>query len=85
MILLLLLTLAMLLWMIQGELYFTGEEPRPAPCSCPVCQADVEFDWMVCPHCQCRLRESCPHCHKIKSVGQHFCPFCGEEKGGLVV
>ena len=80
MVLVLLLILALLLWLIQGELDERGQQSPPTGCQCTNCQAQVDLDWMVCPHCQQRLRESCPCCHKGKLISQRFCPQCGAEK-----
>ncbi len=78
MVLLLLLILALLLWLIQGELDAAGREIPLTGNHCPNCQRATDIDWMVCPHCQHRLRESCPCCHKGKLVSHFHCPFCGE-------
>ncbi len=78
MVLVLLILLAVLLWIIQKELNATApQEPFPAG-QCPACQAAIDIDWMVCPHCQQRLRESCCCCHRGKLIQQEFCPFCGQ-------
>lgn len=77
MVLLLLVSLALLLWMVQGELSADATE-APLPANCPACQAEIGNDWLVCPHCQSRLRESCTGCHKSKQIGQPYCPFCGD-------
>ena len=78
MILLLLLALALLLWMIQRELdSSTREVPMPED-QCANCHVPIDIDWMVCPHCQQRLRESCPCCHKGKMISHPHCPFCGK-------
>jgi hypothetical protein len=77
MVLLLLISLAFLLWTIQGELNAADQEVRLPAGSCPSCRAATDLDWMVCPHCQNRLRESCGCCHKSKPISQNYCPFCG--------
>ena len=82
MVLLLLLTLALLVWMIQAELDSSGREVPITGQHCSNCQALVDIDWMVCPHCQQRLRESCHCCHKGKLVSHPHCPFCGAGKEG---
>jgi len=78
MVLLLLLCLAFLLWMIQGELYAVGGKVQLPAGSCPLCQAETDIDWIICPHCQSRLRKTCGCCHKSKQVSQEYCPFCGD-------
>ena len=79
MVLVLLLSLAVLLWFIQGQLddFAAAEVPLPAG-TCSSCQAETDVDWLVCPHCQSRLRESCDYCHKSKQISQAYCPYCGE-------
>ena len=77
MVLLLLIILALLLWLIQKELEQQGQETEAVGTSCPNCQAIVATDWLVCPHCRQRLKESCPACHEKKLVKQKICPFCG--------
>ncbi len=77
MILLLLISLAVLLWIIQREMDAPVDEEPVSGCACPACRAAVDIDWLVCPHCQQRLRESCSCCHRGKLVTQSYCPFCG--------
>jgi len=76
MIFLLLIVLAFLLLQIQDELM------RPQPlevvaADCPGCGAEVDLDWMVCPHCLQRLRETCPSCDAHKMISHVYCPGCG--------
>ena len=78
MVLVLLLILALLLWVIQGELDSSGQEIPVAGGQCSNCHAEIDIDWMVCPHCQQRLRESCVGCHRGKLVSQVYCPLCGD-------
>ncbi len=78
MVLLLLIALAVLLWIIQKDLNAPEREELLSGGQCPSCQAGIDIDWMVCPHCQQRLRESCSCCHRGKLIHQEFCPFCGQ-------
>ena len=43
---------------------------------CPSCGATIANDWIVCPHCQERLRRDCPQCGKTIKAGWKSCPFC---------
>jgi hypothetical protein len=43
---------------------------------CPVCRADVDSSFLVCPVCTTRLREACATCKApLESLWQ-VCPFC---------
>lgn len=78
MVLLLLIFLALLLWMIQKELDLAvNPDPTLVGMDCPCCHAIVFEDWIVCPHCQQRLRETCHNCQKGKLINQKICPYCG--------
>lgn len=81
MVLVLLLILALLLWTIQDELESAGRDLPALQGSCGNCQATVAADWIVCPHCQQRLQESCSSCHKGKLISHPHCPFCGDGAG----
>ncbi len=78
MIFLLLLVLAFLLLKIQDELSDPLVEESVAT-SCPGCSKEIEFDWMVCPHCLLRLRESCSSCQQGKLISHRYCPACGAQ------
>ena len=77
MILLLLIILAVILWLIQSDLEATDSAEQSVETACPACRKTVDMDWMVCPHCQKRLREACSYCHQGKLISHHYCPFCG--------
>jgi len=81
MIFLLLMTLAFLLLKIQDELH-TPEIIESVTAACPSCAKDVELDWMVCPHCLQRLRETCASCHQRKFISHSFCTTCGSNSAG---
>jgi hypothetical protein len=76
MIFLLLLCLAFLLLRIQDEFTESAVE-ETITASCPGCAEEISLDWMVCPHCLQRLRESCSSCQRRKLISHHFCPSCG--------
>ena len=76
MIFLLLISLAFLLLRIQDELNEPAVEGAPTV-ACPGCTKEISLDWLVCPHCMQRLRESCPSCRQRKLISHNFCPSCG--------
>ena len=76
MIFLLLISLAFLLLRIQDEFNQTAVEVT-VTASCPGCEEEISLDWMVCPHCLQRLRESCHACQNRKLISHSFCPSCG--------
>jgi hypothetical protein len=43
---------------------------------CPGCQRAVEADFMLCPHCQTRLRGPCPACSRLIDLRWSVCPYC---------
>lgn len=80
MIFLLLIILAFLLFQIQDE--FKPSQPAEnLTAECPGCSKEVELDWMVCPHCLQRLRETCPSCQQRKLISHNFCTSCGCSEG----
>ncbi len=81
MIFLLLISLAFLLLRIQDESNETAVDVSVIA-SCPACEEEISIDWMVCPHCLQRLRESCPSCQKRKLISHSFCTSCGSGTQG---
>lgn len=78
MILMLLISLAFLIWAIQREAELVAApETIQVVDACPGCSALIEPEWLVCPHCRDRLSESCRHCHRGKLLSQSHCPYCG--------
>jgi Double zinc ribbon len=49
---------------------------RPADVRCPVCRSVVEPEFLVCPVCTTRLRESCSGCKAPLDPLWQVCPFC---------
>jgi hypothetical protein len=43
---------------------------------CSGCQRAVEPDFVLCPHCQTRLRGPCPACERLIDLRWSVCPFC---------
>jgi RNA polymerase subunit RPABC4/transcription elongation factor Spt4 len=48
---------------------------------CLSCQRYVEDDFVLCPHCQTQLRETCPSCTRLVDLRWNVCPYCGAEQG----
>ena len=44
--------------------------------SCPVCHADVDPAFLVCPVCTTRLRQSCRSCKAPLEALWQVCPYC---------
>lgn len=79
MLILLLISLALLLWFIDRELD-TRESHAPTTLHgcCPECNRDVESGWLLCPDCRCILRSCCSACGKVHDRWVRFCPWCAE-------
>ena len=43
---------------------------------CSGCQRAVEPDFVLCPHCQTRLRGPCPSCERLIDLRWSVCPYC---------
>ena len=43
---------------------------------CPGCQRAVDGDFVICPHCQTRLRGPCPACSRLIDLRWTVCPYC---------
>jgi RNA polymerase subunit RPABC4/transcription elongation factor Spt4 len=43
---------------------------------CPVCRAQVEEEYLVCPVCTTRLRQACAGCGKPLESAWQVCPYC---------
>jgi hypothetical protein len=43
---------------------------------CPVCRADVDPSFLVCPVCTTRLRQSCRNCKAPLEALWQVCPYC---------
>jgi Double zinc ribbon len=43
---------------------------------CPVCRAPVDEDFLVCPVCTTKLRQSCASCGKPLEALWQICPYC---------
>nr|MBA3450377.1 zinc ribbon domain-containing protein [Chloroflexia bacterium] len=43
---------------------------------CLGCQRAVDPEFMLCPHCQTRLRAPCPACTRLIDLRWSVCPYC---------
>ena len=43
---------------------------------CPVCRAEVEPSFLVCPVCTTKLKQSCANCKAPLEPLWQICPFC---------
>jgi RNA polymerase subunit RPABC4/transcription elongation factor Spt4 len=43
---------------------------------CPVCRAEVEPDFLICPVCTTKLRQACHKCHRPLEPLWQICPYC---------
>lgn len=44
---------------------------------CPSCERPIETDFLYCPWCQARLRQSCQRCERPILLEWRICPYCG--------
>ena len=47
---------------------------------CPSCERPVEDDFVVCPHCEARLKEACANCGRSIAITWSICPYCGNDE-----
>ena len=62
----------------ERELEMKAMEQRLArrDLHCPVCRADVDASFLVCPVCTTRLRQSCRNCKAPLEALWQVCPYC---------
>jgi hypothetical protein len=58
------------------ELSALEEELGRHELHCPVCRAEVEADYRLCPVCTTRLKEACAHCSAPLEPSWLACPYC---------
>ena len=49
---------------------------------CPVCRAEVEEDFLVCPVCTTALRQACTNCRRPLEALWQVCPYCATRVPG---
>src|SRR3954468_16207553 len=52
---------------------------------CSGCQRAVEADFVLCPHCQTRLRAPCPACERLIDLRWGVCPYCAAAVDGEAI
>jgi hypothetical protein len=62
----------------ERELEIKAMEERLArrDLHCPVCRADVDPSFLICPVCTTRLRQSCRNCKAPLEALWQICPYC---------
>ena len=60
----------------ERELEIRAIEKRLSARECPVCRADIEPEFLVCPVCSTRLRQSCSNCKRPLEPTWQVCPYC---------
>lgn len=48
---------------------------------CPACRLPVRDDYLVCPKCRRKLKETCVKCSKPLDESWKVCPYCETETG----
>jgi Double zinc ribbon len=48
---------------------------------CPVCRANVDAQWLVCPVCTSRLKQACDKCGAPLEALWQMCPYCANPIG----
>ena len=46
---------------------------------CPHCEYEVKSDWLRCPSCMRKLKDSCHNCGKPVDPAWRLCPYCEAE------
>ena len=60
----------------ERELEIRAIEKRLGEGRCPVCRADIEPTFLVCPVCTTRLRQACTVCKAPLEALWQVCPYC---------
>ena len=58
---------------LQEEYMLQDLEELPL---CPTCRHYVHNDYLLCPQCHTRLRETCPACDHLVELRWSMCPYC---------
>ncbi len=71
----------------ERELEIRAMESRLADASlrCPVCRADVDSSFLVCPVCTTKLKQACASCKAPLEAMWQVCPYCETPIGPSVV
>ena len=58
------------------EIRAIEERLRHEHMRCPVCRAEIDASYLVCPVCTTRLKEACATCKAPLEPAWQVCPFC---------
>jgi hypothetical protein len=65
----------------ERELEIKAMEKRVGEGRCPICRAEVEPSYLVCPVCTARLRQACTSCNAPLEPSWQVCPYCETPAG----
>ena len=51
--------------------------------ACPYCDYEVKDEFLRCPSCLRKLKESCHNCNKPLDASWKLCPYCEHEVAGM--
>ncbi len=63
----------------ERELEIAAAEARLAQLdqlACPYCEGDIERSFLLCPHCQRKLKDPCQSCGRPLDPRWTVCPYC---------
>jgi predicted amidophosphoribosyltransferase len=62
----------------ERELEIKAMEKRLAlrDLHCPVCRAEVDVSYLVCPVCTTKLKQACVNCKQPLEALWQICPYC---------
>ena len=60
----------------ERELEIKAMEKRVGEGRCPICRAEVEPSYLVCPVCTTKLRQACVNCKAPLEALWQICPYC---------
>jgi hypothetical protein len=46
---------------------------------CPGCNRRIQDEWIVCPSCHTRLKQTCPNCGHGVQLSWDICPYCANQ------
>ena len=65
----------------QEALLQAIEEPE----QCPGCGRRTRYDYVLCPSCHTRLKQTCPMCSRALDLHWSVCPYCSASVAPQVV
>jgi RNA polymerase subunit RPABC4/transcription elongation factor Spt4 len=65
----------------ERELEIRAIEQRLVARVCPVCGAEAEPEFLVCPVCTTKLRQACTKCKRPLEPAWKVCPYCETRVG----